>query len=1106
MFRKPATWIVLILISTCGLLFALRFFSQAFPIVSLDLRMDRTDAIQRASELAKERSIGPASFKQAASFGSDSAVQTYVELEAGGVDAFRKLIEGGLYSPYQWEVRHFKEGEKHEASFFFTPEGKSYGFSESLPEDEPGASLSTEEARKIAESSSAAWGVSLDQYNLVEWPADTKPGGRTDHTFVYQRPDQKLGDAEYRLSLVVSGDRLTGVQHFMKIPEAFSRKYQEMRSSNDTIAFGATVAMGILYIIGGCVIGLFFLLRQRAVIWRPALMWGCIIGGLQFLGSVNELPLLWMGYDTALSAGSFLARQLVMAAGGALAMGGVLTVTFMAAEGLTRKAFPEGFQFWRLWSPGVANSKPILGRTLAGYLLVSVFFAYDVALYTFSNRALGWWSPSEALIHPDTLATYFPWLNSIATSLQAGFWEECLFRAVPLAGAALLGKRFGKRGLWIGGALILEAVIFGAAHANYPAQPAYARLVELIIPALGFGGIYLLFGLLPGIILHFTFDVVWFALPIFVSTSSGVWIDKVLVVVLTLTPLWVVLYFRTRRGRWEEPGRDTHNQAWVPAPQAVEDEEEVPLAESRPATRLPRWLIYGLGLVGLVSWGMLSRFGSDVPTMKIFRTEAVHIADSTLEQRGIQLGSEWTRLSTIDVPLNENDLFVWQEGGAEAYRELMGTYLGPPYWRVRYVRFEGDVADRAEEYQVHIDPSGKVFRVLHILPEATEGAQLDEDQAKEMADETLQAEFGINPSNVKLVAREPTQQPDRRDWSFTYSDSAHYPLQKGEARIYIQISGDQVTDAYRFVFVPDEWLRQERADRSTLDLIQMVSGALIAILVFAGAILALVNWTRHRFVPRSFLIIFGALVLFSWLSRANAVPTFLAGFSTAQPFSLQLTVLVLALILGSLFVAAGTALVYGLVKYWKAVEGPSAREIGVGIAAGLFVAGFAAVASATVPQLAPKWGDPSPAADFFPFLGVLLQAVSGLVSQVVIALFLVTALNRISSFGRRRLPMAASALVLFGFSIAGSRGIEGLGSWIVSAVILTVIFALVYWFVFRTNSSAVIPAVLVLNLAGLGKAILQDPFTGIIPAGIAAAALIILVGFFWWSRIGKVSN
>ena len=152
------------------------------------------------------------------------------------------------------------------------------------------------------------------------------------------------------------------------------------------------------------------------------------------------------------------------------------------------------------------------------------------------------------LFEPNLLATYFPWLSGVAQSLQAGFWEECLFRAVPLAGAALIGQRLGKRKLCIVIAFILQALIFGAGHANYPSQPAYARLVELIIPSFVFGGIYLTYGLLTSIISHFVFDVVWFSLPLFISTAKGIWIDRAMVILLTLTPLWVVLRARLKKG------------------------------------------------------------------------------------------------------------------------------------------------------------------------------------------------------------------------------------------------------------------------------------------------------------------------------------------------------------------------------------------------------------------------------------------------------------------------------------------------------------------------------------------------------------------------------
>ena len=95
----------------------------------------------------------------------------------------------------------------------------------------------------------------------------------------------------------------------------------------------------------------------------------------------------------------------------------------------------------------------------------------------------GWWDPASTLFDPDVIATPFPWISSVSGALGAGFWEECLFRAVPLAGAALIGDKFGKRNLFIGISFVLQAIIFGAAHANYPVQPAYARLIELMIPS-----------------------------------------------------------------------------------------------------------------------------------------------------------------------------------------------------------------------------------------------------------------------------------------------------------------------------------------------------------------------------------------------------------------------------------------------------------------------------------------------------------------------------------------------------------------------------------------------------------------------------------------------
>jgi len=151
---------------------------------------------------------------------------------------------------------------------------------------------------------------------------------------------------------------------------------------------------------------------------------------------LNSWPLAWMNYDTAVPASGFAIRQVMSAIGifGLFAV--LLTITFMAAETLSRRAFPHHVQLWKVWSPNVASSPLVFGETVLGYLLVAPFFAYEIVLYFFAQEKLGWWTPSDTLVNPDMFANYVPSLSALAQAAQAGFWEECLFRAAPLAVAA----------------------------------------------------------------------------------------------------------------------------------------------------------------------------------------------------------------------------------------------------------------------------------------------------------------------------------------------------------------------------------------------------------------------------------------------------------------------------------------------------------------------------------------------------------------------------------------------------------------------------------------------------------------------------------------------
>src|SRR4029079_15208368 len=363
--RRPAFWIALTILSAAAVAVGIKYFPSAFSIVALDITMDRERALAAARRIADRDHLEPPGYREAASFALDEEAQTFVELEGGGKEAFTRMMRDRLYAAYTWRVRHFREGDPNEVTIRFTPDGAPYGFVEKLREDAPGAELSSEAARAIAERDAAArWNVPLDAFGLIESGQERRTGGRVDHTFTYERRSPTLNEGRYRLRLVVSGDRLTEVTHFIKIPEALSRRYARMRSAKEAIGIGSVVALALLYGVGGIGIGLFVMLRRGWVLWRHAVFWGALVGLLQLLAAVNELPLLWMTYDTALPRATFLAQQIAVLTATALGMSLFFALSFMAAETLTRGAFGEHPQLWRVWSKGPGSSTAILGRTV----------------------------------------------------------------------------------------------------------------------------------------------------------------------------------------------------------------------------------------------------------------------------------------------------------------------------------------------------------------------------------------------------------------------------------------------------------------------------------------------------------------------------------------------------------------------------------------------------------------------------------------------------------------------------------------------------------------------------------------------------------------------
>lgn len=1027
--------------------------------------MDLEQAVEQADTIAQKNNLGPSNYHYAAMFHTDAAVKTFVELEAGGTDALVNMMDEKLYMPYTWKVRHFKEHEKNESLISFTPDGQPYGFIETISENIPGAQLSEKDARIIAETYAETQGnIVLSDYKLVEASQKTQLSKRIDHTFVYERNDKKIGEGNYRLKIVVSGDKVTELTHFVKVPEAFTRRYEEMRSANTIIAFAATLLMALLYFFGGCCLGLYWINKKKWLLLKQPLRWAFFLALISALNSVNQLPFLWMKYNNAFSLYGFLSQLFLSCFISFIAQTFMYTIIIAAAESLTRRAFGNHPQLWTLCSAESSSSYAILGRTVGGYLLVGFNVAFVIAFYIVSLRYLGWWSPSEMLFDPNILASYAPWFSPLASSLNAGFIEECVFRAIPLAGAALLGTYFGKRNWWIAAALILQAIVFGAAHANYPVQPSYARLVELFIPSLIWGIIYLRFGLITTIISHFAYDVIWFSIPIFVSFAPDTLLYKILIIIGALLPLLYVLFARLKKGKWNHLPESAHNHAWQPSTSLSEEKEEkeaVPQESLKTSTTTAHKTIIGLGIISLIVWIYGTRFTHDGITITCNRQEAVTFADSFLAEKNSILTAPWKTLPLIFthyklVPdIAQQHTFIWKKGKKDLYHALLGTYLEPAHWTIRYAQFDTDIIERTQEHKIMLY-NDSVWRYHHQLPESSIGASLTQEQARSIAHKTLSEQYNLDHEQLREISAVQAQLPHRINWLFIFEDSAVYPLQTGRALVSILIAGDEVVYTTRTIQVPEEWERKQQNKQNILNIVMMVFSLILLLFLLIGLVVALRQKKNVIISKKLLAIIFGVSLFLGIIDILNTWPSIVGNFSTSLPFNNQLFQIMMAFAFSSLLKSSLYALILSYVLSFKTHTIQYGKlNVYSGICCGLFMAGIIKIAQTALPLNMPLWPEYDALGCSIPLLASCLNSIAHYIQLTIsFSLLYILVDNATIHWQKNRLFFTILAM-LCGMAMVDLPSLRMLPLWLAAGAIIGKILLLLYQHIMQYNYSVI---------------------------------------------------
>jgi hypothetical protein len=542
--KSPPRLRVEILVTVLGLagwVLFLGYYDRVSPAAALDLRYSRAEIAQRSGEYARARGFDLDGYRQVVTFERDPMAQVYLERTLG-VPELNRLVGEREVPVFWWRVRWFVPEQREEYNVFLLPTGEVNAFARTLAEDAPAESAGAEEAQRLAEAYlTADRNLSLDAWDLYDVSARTLPN-RTDHTLTWVKKGLETGDGDVRISVTVQGDEVGQFNTWFRVPEAFSRVYTGQRS-RAYLLDGLATGLAMIFLLGGLLTVVWGFALGLRLGWAPVIV-GLAAGLVDLVDSLNYLPLLAAGYDTALDYRTYLLGRLVDVVSSAVLITLAMAFLVLAARWLVRAVWPRQHKL----KPDPEAPWAQMARSgWRGMMLGGLMGAYLILFYALA-QALGAWAPLRT--PPlNLLATPLPFVAAIWLGLVPALSEELAYRALGIG----LMMRLVRGRVWL--ALLVPSLLWGFAHASYLTDPVGLRGIELTLSSLLLSGLFfLLFDLTTVIVAHYTYNASLIAIVLVRSGQPLFVVTGLLAVLLGLLPAAIWLVRRLRGRRPAEPG------------------------------------------------------------------------------------------------------------------------------------------------------------------------------------------------------------------------------------------------------------------------------------------------------------------------------------------------------------------------------------------------------------------------------------------------------------------------------------------------------------------------------------------------------------------------
>lgn len=388
----------------------------------LRVGVTRGQAEAAAFAEARRHGIDPGQWRTSSDFleNLQAADAEYLR-ETAGASRANEILRTRLMTAV-WRVRLMQPLHSEEWIFYVNQKGSAYRFDHVLDEKAPGAQLSQEEARKIAEQYlSARQGIPAESYTLVDSQQE-KHDHRTDYSFVWEDPGFRAGDARFRVSLHMVGNETCEFRPFLKLPEAWLREFQKTRLASFLApallgACGVPLLIAFLRRLGA---------RDQRFHWRTYFtLTGCGIV-LAVASRLNSYPAWLAGYNTSTPLDNYYLQ---------FAMGQLTLVLFTGAGLLLALLALDAF-LQALW-PGREMPSPSLARIAA----VAVLFAAVPVVAQWIHQHTPGPRLDPALWSLSGMDSLFPAVDVLSGSYAAALMGVSLAGAFLCGAMALLSAR-----------------------------------------------------------------------------------------------------------------------------------------------------------------------------------------------------------------------------------------------------------------------------------------------------------------------------------------------------------------------------------------------------------------------------------------------------------------------------------------------------------------------------------------------------------------------------------------------------------------------------------------------------------------------------------------